>query len=124
MAIGEELWSLLAESIDVYKVCGLSSATVILEDNNCLFVAISPEIGIIHRLKCEPLVIVGEFGTVNEVDCPFLGSRVRGSVQPFEAVVTQQVSAQGIGEVLEVHLPYVLLLSEARVQDEGEKQKS
>jgi hypothetical protein len=42
------------------------------------------------------------------MDRPSVGGRVRRRIKPFKASVTEQVSAQGIGEVFEVHLPDAL----------------
>jgi len=110
----------LVKAIDVDVVRGLRSTAVVYEDDDRLFVAVSRKIGVLHRLKREPFVLAvffavhhyarsfRESGPISKMDRPSVGGRVRRRIKPFKASVTEQVSAQGIGEVFEVHLPDAL----------------
>jgi len=71
---------MLPEAIDVDVIRGLRSATVVTEDDDCLFVAISREVTVACGLERESLVsaitfavhdhsgVSSELRTVNKVD--------------------------------------------------------
>ena len=117
---------MLTGSVNVNVVRGLRSTTLPKKRDNCLFFPISCDIPVRHRLESEPLILsvilainhyvrdLRKLSSTNKVDRLPVDSGMRGGVQPFEATVTKQVSAQGISEVLEVNLLYVLLPEQGR----------
>lgn len=83
---------MLPEAIDVNIVRGLGSATVVLEDDYCLFLAVSYGVAVGDGLEGESLVLTiffavyhyaGDFRelrTANKVNGLSVGSGVHGSI--------------------------------------------
>ena len=83
---------MLPEAIDIHVVRGLRSATVVHEDDDCLFLAVSRNVAVAYGLERESFVLAiffavhlyaGDFRelrTANKVDGRSVGSRVRRSV--------------------------------------------
>ena len=92
-------------SINVNVVRGLRPTTLPEDRDYCLFLPIPCEIPVPHRLESESLILsivlainyhVGDFlkfRSPYKVDHLPVGSGLRRSVQPFEATVTEHVSA-------------------------------
>ena len=92
MAVGDELWIMVPGAINVHVIGSLRSATEVLENDDCLFLALSGGIAIAHGLEFESLILAifiavhhnaggcDELGAVNKMDGRSFGSWVCRSV--------------------------------------------